>query len=61
MQCSISLTKEQIRDFVVSSVGAQGHTLNKQQIMVTAKVLDGTEEPIEELIVSFDIKPFIPI
>lgn len=61
MQCSISLTKEQIKDFVVSSVGTQGHTLNKQQIVVRAKLVDGTEEPIEELVISFDIKPFIPI
>lgn len=56
MLCSISLTKEQLKDFVISSIGNQGHTLSKQQITVKAKLSNGTEEPIEELVVSFNMK-----
>lgn len=57
MKCSISITKEQLKEYVQTMLSSQGTAINSSKISIKA-VADDEEEtqmPIKEIILTFEV------
>lgn len=57
MKCSISITKEQLKEYVQTMLSSQGTAINSSKISIKA-IADDEEEtqmPIKEIILTFEV------